>query len=279
MKTLQHLQETAGLYDGYVIDLWGCVHNGARPYPDAIPALLHMKSRGEKICLLSNAPRRAYTVAERLTHMGVTPECYDDIVTSGEATYIAMRDIYINKWGNRIYHLGPARDNNLYADLDVEIVSRPSDADFILNTGVFDFADNEERYSDLLAEAAAHSAKMICANPDRVVHVEDQLVFCAGQLADIYGGLSGAGEIAWLGKPYSEVYRMCFELMGLEPQRILAIGDGMPTDIAGAAAAGIDSALITEGIHREHFAEDGILDDLWSSHRVQPTYLIDRLVW
>ncbi len=279
MKTLKHLHETAGLYDGYVIDLWGCVHNGARPYPDAIPALLHMKNRGGKVCLLSNAPRRAWTVAERLTDMGVTPECYDHIVTSGEATHIALRDRYVAEWGPRIFHLGPARDNNLYENLNVTVVQDVMEADFILNTGVYDFSDNETRYTDLLADAAANGIRMVCANPDRVVHIEDQLVFCAGQLAEIYTAMPGAGDVAWLGKPYPEVYNMCFERLGVAPDRILAIGDGMPTDIAGAVAVGIDSALITSGIHREHFGDDAVSDDLWRGYKCKPTYLIDRLVW
>lgn len=281
MRGIERLSDIAAFYEGFIIDLWGVVHNGVAPFPDAVPALMEMKRAHRKVFLLSNAPRRAHMVAARLTEMGVPETVYDGIVTSGEATFIALRDTYLEKWGRNLFHLGPARDNSLYDTLDVNIVSDLANADFILNTGVYDFADREDTYTAMLADAARHGVKMLCANPDQIVHVGDQLVYCAGRLATIYAGMEGAGEIAYLGKPYREVYGMCFDGMGT--RKVLAIGDGMPTDIQGAYGTGLDSALVTAGIHRDHFngntPSTQTAQGLFDSYVFKPTYLIEKLKW
>lgn len=279
MKQIRNIGDIAHLYDGFIIDLWGVVHNGVEPYPDAVPALLEMKRAHRKIWLLSNAPRRAHTVKAKLTEMGVPEDAYHGIVTSGEATWRALKGEYLENWGRRIYHLGPARDHSLYETLDVEITDTLANADFILNSGPYDFNDSLDSYRAVLAEAADRNMNMICANPDRIVHVGEQLVYCAGELAAMYEKIDGAGEVVYFGKPYRDVYRMCFE--GIGSRKVLAIGDGMPTDIAGASGSGIDGALVTSGIHREHFGPDNTAgqDGLFRQYVYKPTYLIDRMVW
>lgn len=279
MKQIRNIGDIAHLYDGFIIDLWGVVHNGVEPYPDAVPAMLDMKKARRKVWLLSNAPRRAHTVKAKLTEMGVPETAYDGIITSGEATWLALQADYLKDWGRRIYHLGPERDSSLYEGLDVEIVDRIADADFILNSGIYELTDGLDLYRSVLEEAAGRSLNMICANPDRIVHVGDHLAFCAGALADMYEKMDDAGEVVYFGKPYRDVYRMCFE--GIGSKKVLAIGDGMPTDIAGAAGSGIDGALVTSGIHREHFVPESQLghDPLFAQYPYKPSYLIDRMVW
>lgn len=282
-RALPGLSEIVHLYDGFILDLWGVVHDGIKPFPWTRDTLTELKRARRIVWLLSNAPRRRHLVADRLTQMGIGPELYDGIMTSGEAAWMAMKSQYLAKWGKKCFHLGPAeKDGSLYEGLDIEILDKPEGADFVLATGVYDFADTAEQYTNILSRCRKANLPMICANPDRIVHVADQLVVCAGTFADMYR--EQEGEVVYFGKPHRAVYTLCLEGMGV--QTVLAVGDGMQTDIEGAASAGIDSALVTSGIHRDAFpGEAGAARDYSAAgaflarYPFRPTYLISDLLW
>jgi len=281
-QVLPGLGDIAGFYEGYILDLWGVVHNGIAPFPDTIPTLQEMKRGKRTVWLLSNAPRRAAAVADFLAGMGITPDLYDGIMTSGEATYHAMAERYLAQWGPRCLHIGPAHDLSLLEGLAVTLVEDPAEADFLLCTGVRDPADTVEPYQALLSAAAAENLPFLCANPDRIVHVGERLVLCPGTFADIYMEMDG--QVTWFGKPYRQVYSQC--LAAMPGQRVLAIGDGMPTDIAGATGAGIDSMLITGGIHRAELpihdfspeAQNRVYE-FFAGFPYRPRYLAEKLSW
>ncbi|MFV3074639.1 TIGR01459 family HAD-type hydrolase [Niveispirillum fermenti] len=251
---LPGLAGIADRYDGFILDLWGVVHDGIRPYDGVVECLRALRAAGKRVCLLSNAPRRIQAAAAKLTAMGVTPDLYDALYTSGEASFEALRDRN-DAWhaalGPRLFHIGPPRDNDVYDSLgDRARVDSPEEADFVLNTGIDDYDETLVDYAPLLQRCRNLGLPMLCANPDLVVVIDDRLVLCAGELARHYGELGG--DVRYHGKPHAPVYRRCFDLLGgLPPGRILAVGDSLRTDIAGANAAGIDSLLITGGIHRE----------------------------
>jgi HAD superfamily hydrolase (TIGR01459 family) len=273
-KHISGLSEVFGLYDGLILDLWGVVHDGVKPFPDTLPALAALKKAKRKVWLLSNAPRRAWTVAERLEQMGIPRDMYDGLLTSGEAAWQALQDELLEKWGRRCLHIAARdRDHSLYEGLDIELVDDPAQADFALNSGIDDFSDTLEKYIPLLSDCARHKLPMLCANPDKVVHIEDKLVICAGTLADAYAAMEG--EVISFGKPYRDVYRRCLEHMGT--RKVLAVGDSMMTDIAGATGAGLDSALVTSGIHRDDFA-NGQGYSL-ENYLYKPVYFMDRFRW
>ena len=282
-RALNGLKEIAGIYDGFILDLWGVVHDGIKPYPWTVATLARLKESNRIVWMLSNAPRRAHIVASRLTAMGIGPELYDGIMTSGEASWLGLKNEYLAKWGKRCYHLGPAdKDGSVYEGLGVTVADKPADADFLLATGVDDFADAPEKYAAVLESCLAAKLPMVCANPDRVVHVEEQLVICAGTFADMYK--AAGGEVVYFGKPHGTVYRLCREGMGV--QKVLAVGDGMQTDIEGAAGAGLDSVLVTSGIHRDAFpvTPKGETDftgagKFWQDYPARPTYLMSGLLW
>ncbi|MDG3440510.1 TIGR01459 family HAD-type hydrolase [Nitrospirillum amazonense] len=259
------LSQLADRYDGFVLDLWGVVHDGIAPYPGVPECLKTLRARGKRVCLLSNAPRRVDAAAARLTEMGLTPDHYDALLTSGEATHDALRDppdAWHRALGPKLLHIGPDRDAGVYLDLGGRLkVDRPEEADFVLNTGIVDFSESLADYEPTLAACAALKLPMVCANPDLVVHVGPQLVICAGELARRYEELGG--DVRQHGKPYPGVYARCFDLLGgMAPDRILAVGDSLRTDMAGANAAGIDGLLIAGGIHREELGVADPLTDL-----------------
>jgi HAD superfamily hydrolase (TIGR01459 family) len=252
-------------YDGFILDLWGVVHDGVAPLPGALECLRGLIEAGKRIVLLSNAPRRAEDVVERIARIGVPVGLYHNVMSSGEEAWqhLARRDdSFYAALGWRCLHIGSERDIGIREGLGLELVETAEEAEFILNTGPAGWDDRVEDYAPLLGRALERALSMVCANPDLVVMHGDRLAVCAGALAQWYE--ERGGSVRWHGKPFRSVYETCFGLLGIDDlSRILAIGDSLRTDIAGAAGAGIDSVLIAGGIHADEFgAVNGQAPDL-----------------
>lgn len=283
------LSAVADRYDGFILDLWGVVHDGARPYPGVPECLSELRRRGKKVCLLSNAPRRVAASRAKLDGMGITDDLYDALYTSGEASWEALRDppdAWHAALGRRLFHIGPPRDNDVYEGIPGRVrVMSPADADFVVNTGIDDFDETLVDYEQVLRDCADRGLPMLCANPDLVVVVQGRMVICAGELARRYEELGGS--TAYHGKPHAPVYRHCLGLLGgIDPSRICMVGDSLRTDIAGASAAGIDGILITGGIHREelgtawgHHPDPAGLSALAAAGGYRPSAAMPRLGW
>ena len=256
MQFFPGMATLAADYDGFILDLWGVIHDGVQPYPGAADCLRRLRDAGKSAVMLSNAPRRAAVAQASLRAMGITDDLYTGIMTSGEATHILLRD-RVDPWfaalGRRVYHLGPVRDHNVFEDLDLELVADPADADFVLNTGPDDAGGATELadWEDLLQQFRRLGLKMICANPDLEVMRGPMRLICAGLLTQRYEELGG--EARWIGKPNSAVYVPVQKMLGVASSRILAVGDTPRTDLAGAAAVGIASCWVLGGIHAADF--------------------------
>ncbi len=248
----------ADRYDGFILDLWGVLHDGVAAFPHAIDCLEELKARGKKLLVLSNAPRRAAGVVERNIELGLVPELYDALHSSGEETWQHLKerpDAWYRDLGRRGFHLGPARDLGIREGLEVDFVEDLAEADFILNTGTGRPEDRVADFEDLLQAARSHGLPMVCANPDLVVMRGSAMEICAGAIAARYEALGA--EVRYHGKPHADVYRRAFALLGLEDRsRIAGVGDSFRTDIAGARAAGIDGIFVAGGIHIEELAPD-----------------------
>jgi HAD superfamily hydrolase (TIGR01459 family) len=289
---LTGLAQAQERYDAFLCDIWGVLHNGERAFAPAAEALRELRRRGKIVTLITNAPRPKGEVAEQLASLGIGADCYDAIATSGDVCAQAIAD----RAPGRPYHIGPERDLPVYTAAaaltahDVAPVALEK-ADFAVCTGLIeDTIETPADYESVLVACRAKNLPMICANPDLVVYRGEQLVYCAGALAERYEALGGMVEQA--GKPYAPIYRMAIGLLErarakpLDIDRILAIGDAIHTDIAGAATMGLDSLLVTEGIHRVelHGPEAGALDSdaykqFVESHGLTPVYRMSRLVW
>ncbi|WP_420408350.1 TIGR01459 family HAD-type hydrolase [Hoeflea sp.] len=245
--------------DVLLCDVWGVIHNGVNPFPLSVEALKAARGRGQTVILITNSPRPADGVIKQFGTIGVDPECWDDIVTSGDVTRQLVRE------GPReIYFLGPDRDTPLVEGLDVELVG-PEAASAVLCTGLFDDeAEQAEDYRELLEGFRAKNLPLICANPDRVVERGDRLVPCAGALADLYAEMGGETRIA--GKPHAPIYREAMaRAQGLrgtaDKARTVAIGDGAWTDIQGALDNGFAAVFIARGIHARHYISGRATDE------------------
>jgi HAD superfamily hydrolase (TIGR01459 family) len=242
-------------YDGFILDLWGVVHDGVAPMPGALECLRSLIEAGKRVVLLSNAPRRAGDVVERIDRIGVPAGLYHNVMSSGEEAWqhlFRRDDSFYAALGRRCVHIGSERDTGIREGLGLELVETAEEAEFILNTGPAGWDDRIEDYRSLLQRALQRGLPMVCANPDLVVMHGGRLALCAGALAQWYE--DRGGRVRWHGKPFRSVYETCFGLLGIDDlSRILAIGDSLRTDIAGAAGAGIDSVLIVGGIHADEF--------------------------
>jgi HAD superfamily hydrolase (TIGR01459 family) len=238
-------------YDGFIVDLWGVVHDGVKPYPGVLDCLARLRGAGKRVVFLSNAPRRADKIAEALADMGITRDFYDAIMSSGEAVYQALRDRTdeFAALGDTLYHLGPPRDRGVFDTLPLREASSPAAADFILNTGPDDILGPQDPsvYQPVLDEGLKHNKPMVCANPDLEVIRDGQRIICAGLLAEIYE--SAGGKVIQRGKPDPAIYAPTLALLGTERHSTLAVGDSLRTDMAGAKAAGIDACWVLSGIH------------------------------
>ncbi len=243
------LRSLAPQYDVIFCDVWGVLHNGLSAWPSASEALVKYREQGGTVILLSNAPRPAEAVMTMLARLGVPREAYDAVVTSGDVTRMEL-----DRRGTKLlHHIGPARDLDLFHG--IEMVSG-EDASIVVVTGLDDDdVETPDDYRDQLQKIAERGLELICANPDRVVEKGGTLIWCAGALADVYEEYGG--RVLHIGKPFPGVYeqalRFALKKRGqVTPKsRVLAIGDSIITDVAGANTFGIDCLFLTGGIHAE----------------------------
>jgi len=247
------LRDLVGGVDVLLSDIWGVVHNGLVAFPQACEALHTFRSRGGSVILITNAPRPADSVQRQLRKLKVADETYDAIVSSGDLT----RNFVASHASQKMFRLGPERDNSIYRDLDPQIAPLEQ-ADYIVCTGLFDDeTESAENYRAMLEQARARKLPMVCANPDIVVERGDRLIYCAGAIAELYRELGG--EVIFYGKPHRPIYERAIELaaerrgQAVPLDRVLAIGDSVRTDLAGAQAFGVDCLFVTRGIHSDEF--------------------------
>jgi HAD superfamily hydrolase (TIGR01459 family) len=259
-RIIQTLDAIAPGYRVLYCDLWGCLHDGTRALPAAVAALERFKARGGAVALITNSPRPSAGVALQLDALGAPRSCWDMIVSSGDAAQTAMAQ---GLFGRRVHHIGPARDLAFFADADgkpFDIERVPlEEAEGIVCTGLFD--DRVETPADYRATilyGKTKGLKLLCANPDIVVDVGDQRIYCAGAVAQAYA--EAGGESYYFGKPYPPIYALARRKLeahlgaDVATEEILAVGDGIATDILGAMGENIDSVFITGGIAAQETA-------------------------
>lgn len=282
------IRDVAERYDGYVLDLWGTVHDGYRPLPGVIDCLERLRARGARIVVVSNAPRRNHAVIARMREIGIADALWDHVLSSGEAANRALLhrdDPWHARLGRRCYHLGPDRDDSVLEDLDIERVDDVAAAEFIVNTGLDKAEETVADYEPVLRAGAEAGVPMICANPDLVVLRGDVTELCAGALAARYEEMGG--EVRYHGKPHAPIYETVLGLLGIADRaRIVGVGDALRTDVRGATNAGFDSLLVTGGIHAGDLGvREGETPDrrrllrLYDEIGVSPTAAIPGFAW
>ena len=256
---IPHFSTLAPGYDVLLCDVWGVVHNGVVAFPDACDALMRARAGGAKVVFITNAPRPSEVVARQLEKLHVPRETYDAIVSSGNVT----RSVIEQRLGQSVFHMGPARDHEIFTGLNVRFAPLER-ADYVVCSGLADDdSETPDDYRARLETMVARKLFMLCGNPDVVVERGDRLVYCAGSIADLYASMGG--EVLYAGKPYRPIYEMALAKAKFKPEasagrqvplkRVLAIGDSVRTDLAGAHAFGVDFLFVTSGIHSGELGE------------------------
>ncbi|MBX2806781.1 MAG: TIGR01459 family HAD-type hydrolase [Hyphomicrobiales bacterium] len=279
---LDSISSLARRYDVWLTDIWGVMHNGLQPFPRAVEACRLFRQGGGAVILISNSPRPAETARIQLREVGVVDDSYDSIATSGDVT----RQMISAYRGKTIFHLGPERDLPIYDDLGVTIGPLEESA-LVVCSGLFnDETETPGDYAELLADLRKHKLPMLCANPDLMVERGNRLIYCAGSIAKAYAEIGG--ETIYGGKPHAPIYQLAFRQAatrksGITRQRMLAIGDGLHTDIPGAAAAGVDSVFIASAVHvpggSEGLMDGSVLNDLLVGIDARPVAAMKGLAW
>ena len=269
-KLIKGLNQVQSKYDAFFIDLWGVIHNGIELYPGAVEVLENLNKLNKRFVLMSNAPRPSKSVKKFLLNLKMDEIFTENIFTSGEA---ALKSIQENKYGEKFYHLGPERDKSLFEGLKKNKRGL-EEADFILCTGLLENKENSlDFYKNLLKKHV--KIKMICTNPDLIVHRGSKKEYCAGTIAKIFYELGG--EVVYFGKPYPEIYKFC----ATKDEKILVVGDNIRTDIKGANNMKFDSLFIVDGIHKNEFLNVTLknYDKILESYGTKTNFYQKELTW
>lgn len=280
----QRFATLAPYYDVALCDVWGVVHNSIVSFPEACDALRRFRAGGGTVVMITNAPRPGEEVIRFITRLGVPADAYDGIVSSGDVT----RAYVASHLHQTVFRIGPERDAPLYEGLAVRFAP-VEHADYAVCSGLFDDeTETAEDYRGVLEQMLARKMFMVCANPDVVVERGEKLVYCAGAIADLYQTLGG--EVLYAGKPYRPLYDQALavaETVRGKPTplgRVLAIGDSLRTDLAGAAALGVDCLFLTAGIHAEEFGtrdepDPAAVARAFAKAAAMPKAIMHRLRW
>ncbi|QXT40760.1 TIGR01459 family HAD-type hydrolase [Gymnodinialimonas ceratoperidinii] len=287
-RIIDTLSDISDNYDAVFCDLWGCLHDGITPFDSAVEALRSFKAGGGTVLLLTNSPRTRASVAKQLDRIGVPRDCWDVIATSGDSARAAMLRGAV---GTKVWHIGQSQDESFFAPMEmvddaVDIARVPlKEAEGIVCTGPFDpHADPADLRPQFLL-AKSRGLKLLCANPDIVVDRGDERIWCAGALAQLYTEMGG--ESLYFGKPHPPIYDLARRRLvqigkPASDDRILAIGDGINTDVSGGTGENIDTLFITGGLARgetgtEHQPNETKLASFLTSAQLEPTFAIGML--
>ena len=268
LKKLNHLAEIYNSYDTFIIDLWGVVHNGIRLNLKAIEAIENLIKNKKKVVFLTNAPRPCSVVKKYLLNLGMGEGLLKNIMSSGEASMKALEE---KRFGQTFFHLGPSKDNEIFINIKKN-KSTLDQCDFILCTGLVEGKEKDLDYHKSLLKNYV-SKKLICTNPDLIVHKGEVVEYCAGTIAKLFESIGG--KSIYFGKPYKEIYTMCFK----DNEKAIAIGDNFNTDIKGANIMKIDSIFISDGVHRTEFKDESQLKRLSLKYQVRASYYQSQLIW
>lgn len=282
IPVIDHVAPIGEKRAAWLVDIWGVMHNGVAPFEGAMTACQTFRDQGGIVLLLSNAPRPRQAVMDQLDRIGVPRASYDSILSSGDAAQMLIQDL----GPVPVFHIGPTRDLTLYDGFQGERTSNENAAEAIVCTGLFDDeTETPNDYTQLLTHFAGRELAMICANPDNRVDRGGKLVYCAGALAQAYQRMGGT--VHYAGKPYSPIYVQAMGLLSeraqrpLKPSDVLAIGDGVHTDIEGAGRAGIDAVFVASRVHIDGDKLNArILSDVFGNASVTPPIAaMSGLVW
>lgn len=290
-KFCQGISDISDSYAGFIIDQWGVLHDGNKPFEGVVECLKQLKERGKHVIILSNSGRTAAANKERLKEIGIGPSLYNNIITSGEMTRQGLSDQsdgVFKDIGRKCYLISRGGDESLIEGLEIERVDDIDKADFLLICGTDFPAKKVEDYEPVLRKAARRQMKAICANPDSLAVLRNANGMGPGTLARRYSDFGGVVE--YIGKPHQPIFQHCIKILrekDIYAGQTIMIGDSMAHDIVGGALAHVDACLVKSGLHNAAFKNaktlidmEKALKNLGAQHNnVMPAYIVNKFHW
>lgn len=290
-KFCQGISDISDSYTGFIIDQWGVLHDGDKPYEGVVDCLKELKARNKYVIILSNSGKTAESNRERLKQLGISSTLYNDIVTSGEMTWQGLKsqnDGIFKDLGQKCYLISRGGDRSILEGVDIQTVDDPDDADFMIISGSDAPEKTIEDYEPALRKAARKRLKALCANPDSKAIIGQSIVMGTGSIANRYQDFGGV--VHYIGKPHLPIFQYCLKILhekNIYPGDVVMIGDAMSHDILGGSTANIDTCLVKNGLHAGVFRGVKDLTDLKKAlatlcaqyNNVHPTFMVDRFKW
>lgn len=275
-------------YDGFILDQWGVLHDGVKPYPGAIECLRQLRAAGKQVVILSNSGKRNEHNIRLMAQLGFDPSLYDRFIGAGEdarSAIVERRSDFHRSLGSRCYAFTRDSDHSLLDGIGLTFAARVDEADFLAAIGIDSPRRNVVDYETELRAGVARGLPLVCANPDLVRVSPDGTVEAPGMLARRYEELGG--RVMRHGKPFPEIYGSCLEcLRACTPERVIAVGDSIEHDILGAQGAGLTSAFVVGGIHADELVQrwgDQPSHEAWARFiaeaEARPTFVLPAFVW
>jgi HAD superfamily hydrolase (TIGR01459 family) len=290
-KFCQGISDISDSYMGFIIDQWGVLHNGDKPYDGVVDCLKELKARNKFIIVLSNSGKRAEENKERLKKIGIGPSLYDVILTSGEMAWQGLKNQdegFFKGLGKKAYLISRGGDRSIVDGLDIEVVNNVKNADFLIISGSDAPEKTLEDYEPILKEAVRHGLTALCANPDSHGVMGMGYIMGPGTLAARYRDFGGV--VHYIGKPHQPIFQRCIKILQekeIYPGQTIVIGDTMAHDMLGGALVNIDTCIVKAGLHEPAFKKartpldvNKALNNLISQYNnVRPKYLVHTMKW
>lgn len=273
---LDGIRDLAERFDVFILDQFGVLHDGMAPYPGAVEALVWLKQAGKRTLLLSNSGKRSAPNEARLAKLGFVSGSWDHFLSSGEVAWQSLRKQLSNEAGLRCLLIARDGDRSAVEGLPLTLVDTGEEADIVLLSASEGDRYDLDHYRLLLQPAAARGIRCLCTNPDKIMLTSVGPRFGAGRIADLYAELGG--EVAWIGKPFPEIYAAALDILGSpDPARVVCIGDSIEHDISGGQGAGLRTALVMTGVLET--SSQAERDRLFEEHGATPDFLVRTFAW
>ena len=244
-----------------ISDMDGVLWRGMQPLP-GLPGFFDYLFRNniDFVLATNNSSNTQIDYVEKLAKLGISGLLPSHIVTSGTATASYLQTKYPS--GTRIFVVGGAGLKKILTDADFTI---SDDEVALVVCGIdFDLTYEKVRKATLLIRGGAG---FIGTNPDSSFPTPEGLVPGAGSILALIEAATGQPPKI-IGKPASGMFEAALRQLSTGPENTLMIGDRIGTDIEGAQALGIKTALVMTGVEDEASS---------AASEIKPDYVFDGL--